>query len=76
MAADLLEAAEMAADLLEAAEMAANLLEAAGMVPMIEPPTAQIVHWRSLPEEQRPRAEIRASVYELGNLLKEWNKIY
>jgi len=61
---------------LEAAEYAANLLESAEMVPMIEPPTAMIKYWRGLPESERPREEIREFAYELGNQLKEWNKIY
>jgi len=62
--------------LLNAAEYAANLLESAEMVPMIVPPTAQIKYWRSLPENERPREQIREFAYKLGNELKKWNQIY
>lgn len=58
-------------ELLEAAEYCANLLEAGEMVPMYEPPTIKILHWRSMEPEKRPMAEIRAFAYELMNTLKQ-----
>ena len=61
--------------MLEAAEYAANLLEGCEMVPMNNPPTARILDWRDLPEDQRPLAEIRAFTYELGQELKKWCQI-
>jgi hypothetical protein len=61
--------------ILEAAEYCANLLESAEMVPTIEPPTARIQYWRSLPEDQRDREAIRAFAYELGQTLKKQCKI-
>jgi hypothetical protein len=61
--------------ILEAAEYCANLLESSEMVPMIEPPTARLLYWRSLPEDQRDREAIRAFAYELGQTLKKQCKI-
>jgi hypothetical protein len=63
-------------NILEAAEYCANFLESAEMVPMIEPPTARIQYWRSLPEDQRDREAIRALAYELGQTLKKQCKIF
>ncbi len=57
--------------ILEAAEYCANLLEAAQMVPMREPPTAKIQHWRSQPAEQRDQEAIRKFALELGQTLEK-----
>jgi hypothetical protein len=62
--------------LLDAAEYAANLLEAAEMVPMYEPPSAQIRFWREQPPEKRDRDAIRAFTYDLGLTLKKRCLLY
>jgi hypothetical protein len=56
---------------LEAAEYCANLLKGIEMVPMVEPPTAQILAWRQQSEGQRDVQAIRAFTYELALKLKE-----
>jgi hypothetical protein len=62
-------------EILEAAEWAANLLEGAEMVPMYEPPTAKIMTWRAMPEQERNADEIRNFAYELALLLRKWCRI-
>lgn len=57
---------------LDAAEYAANLLEGAEMVPMYEPPSAQIRYWREQPPEKRDRDAIRAFAYQLALTLKKY----
>jgi len=59
-------------DVLEAMEFAANLLESAEMVPMFDPPTAKIAHWRALPEEARDQDEIRDYAMVLADTLKRY----
>lgn len=61
--------------ILEAAEYAANLLEANSMVPMYDPPSAQILDWRAMPEKERDIAAIRNFAYDLGKTLKDWAQI-
>jgi len=58
-------------DILTAAEYCVNLLEAAQMVPMWDPPSAQIEYWRSLPEEERDIWEIRRFAYEMAELVRK-----
>lgn len=64
-------------EVLEAAEFAANLMEANEMVPMINPPSAQILDWRAMPLEEREKhiEEIRAFAYNLGKILKEYCQV-
>lgn len=64
-------------EVLEAAEYAANLMEANEMVPMINPPSAQILDWRAMPIEEREShiEEIRAFAYNLGKILKEYCQV-
>jgi len=59
--------------LFEAAEYAANLLECCDMVPMADPPTAQIFAWRkqTAAGEKPPLGEVRAFAYDLALRLKE-----
>ena len=58
-------------ELLEALEYVVNQLEAAEMVPMWNPPSAQIECWRALPEEQRDIVAIRQFAYDMKNLLRK-----
>jgi len=58
-------------EILEAAEYVVNQLEAAEMVPMWNPPSAQIACWRALPEAQRDIVAIRQFAYDMAQLLKK-----
>ncbi|MFL6417511.1 MAG: hypothetical protein ACJ74Y_17795 [Bryobacteraceae bacterium] len=62
--------------ILDAAESAANLLESAEMVPMYEPPSAQIRFWREQPADKRDRDAIRAFAYDPGIKLKKYCLLY
>jgi len=58
-------------EILDAAEYCVNLLEAAEMVPMWNPPSAKIMDWRLMPEEQRNKWEIERFAFEMSKLLRE-----
>lgn len=56
---------------LEATEWIVNLLESSEMVAMIDPPSAKLAYYRSLPEEQRNANEICRFAYSLAQTLKD-----
>ena len=56
-------------DVLEAAEHAANLLECCELVPMYDPPSARIQHYREM--ENPDPLEVRKLAFELAEILRE-----
>ena len=58
-------------EILEAAEYCVNILEAAEMVPMWNPPSAQIEAFRRIPENKRDIYAIKSFTYDMARLLKK-----
>ena len=58
-------------EILEAAEYCVNILEAAEMVPMWNPPSAQIEAFRRIPENERDIYAIKSFTYDMARLLKK-----
>lgn len=58
-------------DILEATEYCVNILEACELVPMKNPPSAQITYWRNKPDRELDILEIKRFAYNMAKLLKE-----
>ncbi|MGI5895524.1 MAG: cellulase family glycosylhydrolase [Oscillospiraceae bacterium] len=58
-------------DILEAAERCVNILESNELVPMWNPPSAQIADWRAQPEAERDLFAIKKFAYDMAKLLRE-----